>query len=150
MNLRTTINECAAHSTARDVTGRCDSTLVRCDKASVLAGNSTERLDNCENLALPASFTQYLNTSFLGERQFIEAGPVNYSFYQFGPLNTQAAGVPNHAHAVCKASRSCLPQAAAVSAALTTRCYTHMHACTTTQADQTSVVHEMVPTKRSS
>lgn len=36
---------------------------------------------------------QYLNTSFLGARQFVEAGPVNYTFFQFGPINPAATGM---------------------------------------------------------
>lgn len=57
-------------------------------------GNSTERLATCSNTTLPQSFTQYLNTSFLGERQFIQVGPVNYTFFQFGPLNSIVVGRP--------------------------------------------------------
>ena len=56
------------------------------------AGDSTERLASCNNTTLPQSFTQYLNTSFLGERQFIQVGPVNYTFFQFGPLGATATG----------------------------------------------------------
>lgn len=63
------------------------------NKLSGRAGNSTERLASCSNTTLPQSFTQYLNTSFLGERQFIQVGPVNYTFFQFGPLNSTVLGI---------------------------------------------------------
>lgn len=58
------------------------------------AGNSTQRLGDCASYAIPPSFAQYLNTSFLGERKSIEVGPVNYSYYQFGPLYAGATGRP--------------------------------------------------------
>ena len=61
-------------------------------KLSLHAGNSTERLASCSNTTLPQSFTQYLNTSFLGERQFMQVGPVNYTFFQFGPLGSTIVG----------------------------------------------------------
>ncbi len=60
------------------------------------AGKSTQRLGDCASYAIPPSFAQYLNTSFLGERQSIEVGPVNYSYYQFGPLNAGATGIYSH------------------------------------------------------
>ena len=56
------------------------------------SGNSTQRLAACESLPLPPAFLQYLNTSFLGQRQHVEAGPVNFTYYKFGPLNLQAKG----------------------------------------------------------
>ena len=62
------------------------------NKLSGHAGNSTERLASCSNTTLPQSFTQYLNTSFLGERQFTQVGPVNYTFFQFGPLGSTVTG----------------------------------------------------------
>ena len=46
-------------------------------------------------MCLPAK--QYLNTTFLGPRLFIEAGPVNYTYFQFGPLNAAATGTPPQA-----------------------------------------------------
>lgn len=58
------------------------------------AGNSTQRLADCASFAIPPSFAQYLNTSFLGERQSIEVGPVNYSYFQFGPLYAGSTGRP--------------------------------------------------------
>ena len=41
---------------------------------------------------LPLSFTQYLNTTFLGPRKFVEAGSVNYTYFQFGPFNLGTTG----------------------------------------------------------
>jgi len=34
-----------------------------------------------------------LDTSFLGDRQFIEADGVNFSYFQFGPLTRGAIGM---------------------------------------------------------
>ena len=61
------------------------------------AGNSTARLASCKNATVPQAFTQYLNTSFLGDRQFTQAGSVNYTFFQFGPLSSNATGTSNSA-----------------------------------------------------
>ena len=58
------------------------------------ANSSTQRLAACGSLPLPPAFVQYLNTSFLGQRQFVQAGDVNFTYYQFGPLNVQAKGIP--------------------------------------------------------
>ena len=56
------------------------------------AGNLTERLALCPSLPFSDEYTQYLVTSFLGPRQYIDVGPVNYTFFQFGPLQQQATG----------------------------------------------------------
>ena len=55
-------------------------------------GNATEREAMCSTMPLPTTFTDFLNTSFLGPRRFIEAGSVNYTYFQFGPLNTVQTG----------------------------------------------------------
>ena len=57
------------------------------------AGNSTQRLAACDSLSLPPAFLQCLDTGFLGQRQHVEAGPVNFTYYQFGPFNLQAKGM---------------------------------------------------------
>lgn len=67
--------------------------LILLSASLVRAGNSIQRLDSCTTYAIPPSFAQYLNTSFLGDRQFIDVGPVNYTYYQFGPLEAGATGV---------------------------------------------------------
>lgn len=53
-----------------------------------LSGNGTERLEACNAHPPP---TSYLSTDFLGERNFIAAGNVNYSYLRFGPLSSTSA-----------------------------------------------------------
>ena len=55
-------------------------------RGTAAAGNSTERLDACQDYQLPAEYEPYLNTSFLGERQFVQVETVNFSYFTFGPL----------------------------------------------------------------
>ncbi|KAK9803318.1 hypothetical protein WJX73_001019 [Symbiochloris irregularis] len=49
----------------------------------------------CFEKGLPAAYQPYLDTSFLGEEQHALVGTVNYSYYQFGPLQqTSSPGRP--------------------------------------------------------
>jgi len=41
----------------------------------------------CANYTLEPEYYPYTDTSFLGKEKFIQAGSVNYSYFQFGPLN---------------------------------------------------------------
>ena len=52
-----------------------------------------QRMALCSTLPLQASFTKFLNATFLGPRHFIIAGSVNYTYFQFGPLSPAAAGL---------------------------------------------------------
>ena len=60
-----------------------------------LAGlqNATQRFDACQSTPLPAASQQYLDTSFLGQRQSLEVESVNYTFFRFGPLQAGLSGV---------------------------------------------------------
>ena len=87
-----TVLACSACSALVHLVSACS--YVAASACTSPAGNSTGRLAQCDSLPLPDSFKQYLNTSFLGPRRFVEAGPVNYTYFQFGPLNPAATGLP--------------------------------------------------------
>lgn len=55
------------------------------------AGNATERLANCTVFRSPPK--RYLDVTFLGKRRFVVADSVNFTYFQFGPLNRGTAGM---------------------------------------------------------
>ena len=71
----------------------------------------------CANFTLEPQYLPYLDTSFLGLRRSTQVGTVDYSYYQFGPLNVSSAnagiavGVRQHlsAPAFCVTSLFTLP-----------------------------------------
>ncbi len=69
--------------------------IILNSEGNVKSAPSMARMDmnmSSKNSSPRRLFTQYLNISFLGERQFIQVGPVNYTFFQFGPLGSRVTG----------------------------------------------------------
>lgn len=44
------------------------------------------------NYSLPGPLASYLDTSFLGQRQYITVDSVNFTYFAFGPLQANSTG----------------------------------------------------------
>ena len=71
----------AASTAQADYVPKC----LRC------AGTDSQRLSSCGSYTLPAEYAPFLNTSFLGQRQSLQVGPTDYSYFEFGPLQPLGA-----------------------------------------------------------
>ncbi len=47
-----------------------------------------DRKQACDDVDLPQKYEEYLDTSFLGLEESISVGPVQYSYFRFGPLSS--------------------------------------------------------------